>query len=90
MPLIEIKRHNAKRTIRQLMRVHEQTIRDIDGGKKFWKHGEDVTHDVRTACRSEIVKCQMVHDALDKMHDGQIKEAAALCDQIQEFVPRVH
>lgn len=90
MPLLQVQRADAKRTIENLIRVHEQTIREIDAGKKFWKGGDDVTAAVRTRCMHEIKQCRMVHDALDSMRAGDIQRAAGLCAQIQEHITNVH
>lgn len=86
MALLQVQRADAKRTLENLIRVHEQTIRDIDGGKKFWKDGVDISADIRKRCNFEITQCRVVHEALDEMHSGHIKRAAGLCEQIQEYI----
>lgn len=87
MALVQIQRVRAKETIANLIRVHKQTVHEIDeGGKKFWKDGDDITVKIRERCLFEIEQCRMVRDAIDNMAMGDIKRAAALCEQLQEFI----
>jgi hypothetical protein len=90
MSVLEVRRSDAKRTLENLIRVHQQTIADIDGGKAFYREGQNVSAKIRARCEFEIKQCRIVHEALDSMKEGDIKRAAGLCAQIQENILNVH
>lgn len=89
MNLVNTELASARRTIRNLIFTHQQTLRDIEGGKKFFKDGADITVDIYERAKYEIKQCQMVDDALDYMKAGYIRRAAALCEQISERILNV-
>lgn len=83
-------RANAKRTVSRLIAVHQQTIKEIDEGKVYWKRGEDVSANIRRRCEYEIKACHQVLEAIETMKAGDVKRAAGLCEQIEANLPRVN
>lgn len=83
---LNVTKAGARATVRKLLAVHDQTMRDIENGKKFWKGGEDVTSKIYARVREEIKQCRMVDDALDFMSKGELRRAASLCDAITEHL----
>jgi hypothetical protein len=86
MSILQVRRADAKRTIEKLIHVHQQTIADIDGGKNFYRGGDNVSDKIRARCEFEIRQCRIVYEALDSMKEGDIKRASDLCAQIQENI----
>lgn len=76
----------ARETVRKLIAIHQQTLRDIEGGKKFWAGGIDVAETIKKRVEHELKQCQQVDDALDYMRLGDVQRAAALCEQIKEHL----
>lgn len=86
MTELNVTKASARATIRKLIEVHRRTLKDIDDGKRFHKDGSDITQELRRRVEREIKQCQQVDDALDYMGAGDIRKAADLCGQIQEFI----
>lgn len=89
MALIQVQRQDARRTLEKLIETHRRTVKNIDEGMRFFKHGTDITARLRVRCLFEIEQCRMVDGALDSMKEGDIQRAAALCEKVQEHILNV-
>lgn len=80
----------AKRTVHNLIRVHQNMLAQIEAGERFTKGPKDITDQIWTASLDEIDQCRKVLEALNRMGAGDIKQANYLLSQIQEFIPHEH
>ena len=83
---VQFRREDVERTVRKLIDLHNQTIKDIDEGKRFWRRGDDITASMRARVVFELEQCKFFLLAMDSMREGDIQKAAALCSRIQERI----
>lgn len=87
---IDDTRKQAKSTVSKLIDWHRGRIAEIDAGHRYFKGGEDVTDNMRKRHLKEIDMCCVVLDAIDTMKTGDVRRAAALCEQIKENLPTIN